>query len=1103
MSAIYGVLGSCYQLRYPESHAQTDLDEAMTAFQEAIKHPDNVELEISNHIFLALLFNQRYHSIGNASDQSASLENLRLAVEIYSQHVSSLKPGKVFSSGINTLIGQYNRTGHIQELEQSIQLFQQLVQLLDGYPEALPDLLVTLASAFQILHSHSFHPGTIEEAIEYMERAISIGETSGQATAQAYHRYGVCLRARYQHNGNQRDLQAAAEALHRAVSLAVPGDPDLPAYLTDEGTVVSDRYNKSSDINDLEAAISSYQKAVDMLALSASDSVLCWNNLATGLLERYKQLGSLADLEQAILLMQRVLASDEADPKDQAGANSNLGVALADRFESAGNMADLEHGLQAHRRAVAICNPASPDYAMYLNNLGSILRVRHRLNRELKDLEEAILIQYKSVELTSPGSPTYLTHLNNLANALLERHQIYNEESDLEESIRIYRKVVELSSGSNHLLAISNTNLGNALFRRYQLNQDPIALEEVEKSYRLAQSLTDEGSLIMDRLLGNIGNVLHEYYQISGDQKYLSEYRQVMTDASCKGMLTDPVNILPMIKQWARYETARQAWEVAGKAYAYSLQTINQLFRTQLLRKHKETWLSEAQGIPARAAFARAKMGDCNEAVLILENERTHLQSEALLQHGADLETLRATRPDLVDRYSSISARLSSYQSTELDKVNTTLDLLAMQSANRELEALIEEIRHIDGYTNFLQRFTLAQIHETAGPAPLVYLVVTPEGGMAFIVDSIRVTLLPLDQMTESALRGKLADFVQEQINWLSALTNKNTDQHQKAEATSAWFSQLDEITGWLWNAGIGLLCEHLNAAGITRGVLIPTGLLGLLPLHSAWCEDPDAPTGRHYALDSIAFSYAPNAQSLQRAQGTARRVAPTALLAVDNPDGSLRSSENEVQVAAAGFEQARVLAGVEATRQAVIEALPGYPVLHFSTHGHANWEDPLRGGLLLAGGEFTLADLLGLHLQNARMAVLSACQTGVQDVTLPDEAISLAGGCLQAGIAGVVASLWTVDDVSTAMLMARFYDLWKKDGLQPAEALLGAQIWLRDTTNGEKKRYFKTALPEFTNQRLPSSAADAFFKSVVLKDDNQRAFVHPYYWAAFTLTGV
>ena len=56
------------------------------------------------------------------------------------------------------------------------------------------------------------------------------------------------------------------------------------------------------------------------------------------------------------------------------------------------------------------------------------------------------------------------------------------------------------------------------------------------------------------------------------------------------------------------------------------------------------------------------------------------------------------------------------------------------------------------------------------------------------------------------------------------------------------------------------------------------------------------------------------------------------------------------------------------------------------------------------------------------RLAVLSACETAQPGTELPDEVVALPTGLLQAGVAGIVASQWSVPDRATAMLMAEFY---------------------------------------------------------------------------------
>ena len=73
----------------------------------------------------------------------------------------------------------------------------------------------------------------------------------------------------------------------------------------------------------------------------------------------------------------------------------------------------------------------------------------------------------------------------------------------------------------------------------------------------------------------------------------------------------------------------------------------------------------------------------------------------------------------------------------------------------------------------------------------------------------------------------------------------------------------------------------------------------------------------------------------------------------------------------------------------------------------------------------------------------------------------------MRVGFAGVVGSLWPVDDQSTSELMIHFYMKWRKEKHSPSEALREAQQWLRDDSSHNGR------------------------------------FEHSYYWGAFYLMGV
>ncbi len=147
-----------------------------------------------------------------------------------------------------------------------------------------------------------------------------------------------------------------------------------------------------------------------------------------------------------------------------------------------------------------------------------------------------------------------------------------------------------------------------------------------------------------------------------------------------------------------------------------------------------------------------------------------------------------------------------------------------------------------------------------------------------------------------------------------------------------------------------------------------------------------------------------------------------------------------------------------------------------------------------MSDGLLSLKDIFALKLGDRggiRLAILSACETGLAGTENADEAISLPTGLLQAGVAGVVASLWEVSELSTMVLLSRFYTLWRDQHLAPAQALLEAQQWLRDAEPRDVVAHCETFIPEL------ASRTGNLYRALRLD------FSHPYYWAAFSYTGV
>jgi CHAT domain-containing protein len=121
---------------------------------------------------------------------------------------------------------------------------------------------------------------------------------------------------------------------------------------------------------------------------------------------------------------------------------------------------------------------------------------------------------------------------------------------------------------------------------------------------------------------------------------------------------------------------------------------------------------------------------------------------------------------------------------------------------------------------------------------------------------------------------------------------------------------------------------------------------------------------------------------------------------------------------------------------------------LHLAAHARFDPSSPLESPILLANGALSARDLIG-EWSASKLIVLSACESGVGGTLIGGEIAGLAHALLRSGADIVVASLWPVDDDSTAQLMIRFYQLLAQ-GVEPAAALAWAMQRIREQPGRE-----------------------------------------------------
>lgn len=275
----------------------------------------------------------------------------------------------------------------------------------------------------------------------------------------------------------------------------------------------------------------------------------------------------------------------------------------------------------------------------------------------------------------------------------------------------------------------------------------------------------------------------------------------------------------------------------------------------------------------------------------------------------------------------------------------------------------------------------------------------------------------------------------------------------------------LEETESQAWQEASRKLYQRLwkpleNLIANQNVIVVAHGALHYLPF--AALQDGAG----NFLIDRYSLRFLPSASVLKYLRPVIRQKdAP--LLALGNPDLNdprldLAFAEGEAKLVGSLYPKSRVLLRKDASESNFKQAGNVFTRIHFATHGKFQADEPLKSGLYLAkdaddDGVLTVGELYSMTL-DADLVTLSACETGLGKVANGDDVVGLTRGFLYAGSRSIVASLWSVDDKATAALMQAFYG--NLASMNKREALRQAQIQART------------------------------------------AFPHPFFWAAFQLTG-
>ena len=411
------------------------------------------------------------------------------------------------------------------------------------------------------------------------------------------------------------------------------------------------------------------------------------------------------------------------------------------------------------------------------------------------------------------------------------------------------------------------------------------------------------------------------------------------------------------------------------------------------------------RGETGDSSAGQAATADLRARLLWLYRRLLRVQEEAAT--SAELKAqLRAAERELLERVRR--ARLAGAAGADARADSAELDVATLRALLRSGDALVEY--GVVGDELFACIVTPQGVHVQRGVA-----------SWQEVQRALHSLRLQLDTMRHGVQR------LQRHLPLLS-------------QRTQAWLQRLHDL---VWQP----LAAQLGSC--SRVLIVTHGALSALPMGALH-------DGRRSLAEQHELAYAPSARLAQR--GLAWQPTAMRRVLALGESSRLRHAAREAQAIAGLWPKGRALIDADATSTALRQWGESADVIHLACHAQFRTDNPAFSSLHLHDGPLAAESIESLHLPGA-VVVLSGCETALHDGAAGDEAFGLTRAFLVAGATRVMASLWAVDDATTAQLMGDFH-AGLRAGLNPAAALRQAQLAVR------------------------------------------KQHEHPFYWAAFTLTG-
>ncbi|WP_392532384.1 tetratricopeptide repeat protein [Nostoc sp. C117] len=391
-------------------------------------------------------------------------------------------------------------------------------------------------------------------------------------------------------------------------------------------------------------------------------------------------------------------------------------------------------------------------------------------------------------------------------------------------------------------------------------------------------------------------------------------------------------------------------------------------------------------------------------------------------------------------------------------------------------------------------------------PSPiLLFTPIQDVGAITLGEDAIRLNELPLPEGVR-----RLIEF----DNWLEDWHQqyqeyRATAQDKESKSQHSWRVDMEQKLLQLYEIlNISTIAQELE--GITQLILIPHRDLYRLPIHTLFHLSSPSQEELPNVESNFTVTYLPSAQiGLSIRNEDFFPWQNQLLLSVEHPESAsypaLKFAKLESEIVSEMFNNNQRIQGLEATKNIVENALfNNYNIFHFTGYVTNNLNEPKKSELALAGEEkLTLEEICQQNLASYNLVTFSVCENVSTSTHITSsEYVSLVNGFLNQGVPHVVSTLWSVESSASALAVIEFYRRLQPNQ-SPVTALAEATLWLKELTAGELTKWYEDLLNNLHPEevRIRAYLATQLYRNSKMASD-KKLYNHPYYWAAFTITG-